>query len=215
MLRDTAIIPALFALLAGAFFFWWIYYRKEFAVSSRGLLLALRMLALLGIVLLLWNPGLAMGAGSAAPRFVLLDASASMSAATDEGETIWAHAVRRAEALAAEGNTRILLVGGTPQPIATESLEARTPSAERSSLVEGLRAAAEAGARDVILLSDRRVEDPLAAADLARQLGLTVSVEALPESGPNRGISRLSLPADIGGWCAPGGPGGDPGLVAR
>ena len=202
MLRDTAIVPALLAFVAGAFFFWWIYYRREFAVSSRGLLLSLRTLALLGIVALLWNPGLTLGAGGTAPRFVLLDGSASMSALGAGGEPIWTEAVQRARALAGDADTRILLAGETPRALAADALEQTTPTAERSSWLEGLRTAAEAGAREVVLLSDRRFDDPLSGAELARQLGLDVVVESLPEAGPNRGISRLSVPATVEGGVA-------------
>ncbi|MDH3224362.1 MAG: hypothetical protein OEO23_11650 [Gemmatimonadota bacterium] len=197
MPRDTAFVPALLVLLGGATFFWWIYYRREFAVSSRGLLFVMRLLALGGIVLLLWNPGLGLGSGDAPPRFVLLDRSASMSAGMADGGDVWSHAVARARDLAAPGGTRIVLLGETPESAEPEDLDDVRPSADRSSWLEGLRAAAEAGAREVVLVTDGRLEDPLGGVDLAQALGVAVVVDPLPSAAPNRGISRLTLPADV------------------
>ncbi|MGI9626072.1 MAG: hypothetical protein ACR2QM_04495 [Longimicrobiales bacterium] len=192
---------ALVVLVLAGGFFWWIYYRREFAVGSRPLLLGARLLTLLGLILLLWNPALPWGSGAATPRFVLLDASASMSAAADGGTTggtLWDAAVSRAQELAADGY-RVLLTGSQVIPTDAAGLSQLTPEGTSSTASEALSVAVEAGAREVVLLSDLRLEDPLAAAALAERGQIRIEVDSLPIAASNVGLARVILPASVEG----------------
>ena len=182
-------------LLAGGFC-GWIYYRREFEVRARGVLLAARLLAVAGVVALLWNPVLPTGPrGAGQERFVILDASASMAAAAaTPGATIWDEAVRRAGTLADAG-ARILVLGEGVHAVDPAALDTLRPAGTRSVLAEAVTVAAEAGAHEVILLSDRRVRDPIATASIARRLGVGLAADTLPGAAPNLGIGRLLLPA--------------------
>ena len=194
-------------LLAGGFC-GWIYYRREFEVRARGVLLAARLVAVAGVVALLWNPVLPTGPRATGPeRFVILDASASMAAAAPAPTaarapapeaaptpTIWDEAVRRAVALA-DGGARILVPDEPVHAIEPAALHTLQPAGTGSRLAGAVTVAAEAGAREVVLLTDRRVRDPIATAAIARRLGVGLTVDALPGTAPNLGIGRLVLPA--------------------
>ena len=180
------LLIALLVLAAG--FCGWIYYRREFEVRARGVLLAARLVAVAGVVALLWNPVLPAGSrGSGPERFVLLDASLSMSA-------VWDEAVRRASELARDG-ARVLVVGDGVRAADPARLADLEPGGVRSLLAEAVSVAAEAGAREVVLLTDRRVSDPIATAAVARRLGVGLAVDTLPGAAPNLGIGRLVVPA--------------------
>ncbi len=182
-------------LLLAAAFCGWIYFRREFEVRARGVLLAARLVAVAGVVALLWNPTLPTAPRGAGPeRFVVLDASASMAAAASPTSTIWDEAVRRAAALAADG-ARVLVLGDGVHAAAPARLDSLHPAGTRSRLAEAVSVAAEAGAREVVLLTDRRVRDPIATAALARRLGVGLAVDTLPGAASNLGIGRLLLPA--------------------
>ena len=189
-------------VLAGGFC-GWIYYRREFEVPARGVLLAARLVAVAGVVALLWNPTLPTAPRGAGPeRFAILDASASMAAATGAATasaptpTIWDAAVRRAAALAADG-ARVLVLGEGVHTLDPAAPDAPAPTATRSLLAEAVTVAAEAGAREVVLLTDRRVRDPIATASIARRLGVGIAVDTLPGAASNLGIGRLLLPATV------------------
>lgn len=197
MPRDTAFLSALLALVAAGGFFWWIYYRREFSVPSRGMLLAARLVSLLGVVLLLWNPAAPWGAERSAPRFVILDGSASMAASGPEGVPLWDVAAERAQRLVRGQGYRLLVAGPGVEPTDLDALSTRSPRGGSSTLTGALSVAAEAGARDIVVLTDRRVEDPLASSALARRLGLSVRVDSLPGAAPNVGVARLELPLAV------------------
>lgn len=183
-------------LLAGGFC-GWVYFRREFAVRRRGLLLTARLVTVAGVVALLWNPAVPTGGPGAGPeRYLVLDASASMSALTTEGEPIWGEAVTRAAALAAEGARLLVARDGVhaPDPAVLDTLQ---PAGARSLLAEAVTVAAEAGAREVVLLTDRRVRDPIATASVARRLGVSVSADTLGRAASNLGIDRLVVPATV------------------
>ena len=189
------LIPLL--LLAGGFC-GWIYFRREFAVRSRGLLLAARLVVVAGVVALLWNPVLPdAGDGAGPERYLILDASASMSAVTADGTPVWAAAVERATELAGGGARLLVARNGVlaPEPAALDTLQ---PSGTVSVLAEAVAVAAEAGAREVVLLTDRRLHDPVATASAARRLGVGLATDTLPPAAANLGIGRLVVPAAIG-----------------
>ena len=181
-------------LLAGGFCTW-IYYRREFEVRGRAVLLAARLVAVVGVVALLWNPVLPAGPRGAAPdRYLILDASASMTARTPAGPTIWEEAASRAADLSGD-DARLLVAADRVYPGDPAALDTLQPSGARSVLAEAVRVAAEAGAREVVLLTDRRLADPVATAAIARRLGVSLAVDTLPGAGDNLGVARLALPA--------------------
>ena len=188
-------VPALLFLLVAGGVCGWVYYRREFRVRARPLLLAARVGAVAGVTALIWNPIVATAPADAAPgHFVILDASASMSANTPDGVPVWDAAVARARQRAADG-ARLLSAGGSVTAIDPDSLAAVSPLAVRSVLGEAVAIAAEAGAREITLITDRRVSDPVAITRTARRLGVGVSVDSLRAPGANLGLARLVVPA--------------------
>jgi len=152
-------------LVAGAVgFAAWIYTRRELPIPGLGLLGALRALVLVLVLLLLWDPRLPGGprGGTADGRWVLLDASASMSAGASEDGADWASTLELAGELARTG-AQVLLFGETPRVVPVDSLDALLPVASVSRLAPALARAAEAGATDVTVLSDLRLDDPVEA----------------------------------------------------
>lgn len=183
-------------ILAGGFCAW-VYYRREFAVGSRAVLLAARVLAVAGVVALLWNPVVPTGPRRDAPdRYVILDASASMGARSPEGDRLWDLAVERARAHTEDG-ARLLVAGTVPRAVAPDSLDSLSPTGVESLLVEAVTVAAEAGGREVVLVTDRRVRDPVATAMIARRMGVQLAVDTLAPAGDNLGLGRLVVPASV------------------
>ena len=193
------LLPVLAALALAGGFSAWVYYRREFAVRGRAFLLAARLLALAGVLAILWNPSVPAAGRAVSERFVILDASASMAALTTTGEPVWTSAAARARAMAQEG-ARVLVAGVAPSDAGlaarADSLDALSPRGHESVLAPAVGTAAEAGAREIVLVTDRRVADPVAVAAAARRLGVRVEVDsAVAAPGPNLGVSRLVLPA--------------------
>ena len=190
-----SLAPALLLLLVAGGFCGWVYYRREFKVRSRHLLLAARLATVAGVVAIIWNPMIpATPAGAPPARFVILDASASMSAGTSDGTPLWEAAVRRARTLAG-GGARLLVAGTTTTAWDPDSLDAAAPDGVASVLADAVRVAAEAGAREITLVTDGRVGDPVAATAVARRLGVSLGVDSLPRAAENLALARLVLPA--------------------
>lgn len=188
-------VPALLLLLAAGGFCGWVYYRREFTVRSRPLLLAARVVTVAGVVAIIWNPVIPATPGGAPPaRFVILDASASMAAGAADGTPLWEAAVERAQALAGDG-ARLLLTGPATAAWDPGSLDAAAPDGAESALADAVRVAAEAGARQITLVTDGRVADPVAATAIARRLGVSLEVDSLPRAAANLALARLVLPA--------------------
>ncbi|MHB1194487.1 MAG: hypothetical protein ACYC6F_15800 [Longimicrobiales bacterium] len=188
MIRVVAFL-VLAGALAGAAF--WVYVRAEPPVSARLPLAGLRAGALVVLLALLFDLRLPWGgAGEDAPRWALLDASASMSAA---GGAAWAGARARAAELEAEGWTVVPfgegvgMAGGGPG----------VPGALRTELAPALARAAEAGARQVRVLSDLRFEDPAAAALALAAAPVSVTFEPFGGAVRNAGLGPLRV-ADQG-----------------
>ena len=76
-----------------------------------------------------------------------------------------------------------------------DSLGAAVPDGVESRLAGAVGVAAEAGARHVTLVTDRRLDDPVAAATAARRLGVGLAVDSLGAPEENLGLARLVLPA--------------------
>jgi len=190
-----SLAPALLLILAAGGFCGWVYYRREFKVRSRPLLLAARLATVAGVVAIIWNPTIPATPGGAPPaRFVILDASASMSAGTADGTPVWETSVERARTLAADG-ARLLVAGTATSAWDPDSLDAAAPDGAESLLADAVRVAAEAGARGITLVTDGRVADPVAATAIARRLGVSLGVDSLPRAAPNLALARLVLPA--------------------
>lgn len=190
-----SLAPALLLFLAAGGFCGWVYLRREFTVRSRPLLLAARVAIVAGVAAIIWNPMIPSTPGGAPPaRFVILDASASMSAGTADGTRLWETAVGRARALAEDG-ARILVAGAATTARDPGALEGVVPDGAESVLADAVRVAAEAGAREITLVTDRRVGDPVAATTVARRLGVSLGVDSLPAAAANLALARLVLPA--------------------
>lgn len=194
------LLPAVALLALAGGFSAWVYYRREFAVRGRALLLAVRLLALAGVLAILWNPSVPAAARRAlSDRFVILDGSASMAALDATGEPAWTRAAARARTLAHEG-ARLLVTQG-PRSVAglpahPDSLAVLAPEGHESVLAPAVGTAAEAGAREIVLVTDRRVADPVAVAAAALRLGVHVEVDStLAPPDLNLGLSRLVVPA--------------------
>ena len=161
------------------------------------MLLAARLIAVAGVVALLWNPVLPTGPRSDAPdRYVILDASASMGARSADGSVLWEAAVQRARA-EAEAGARVLVADAGVRTVDPDSLDALAPSGVESLLAEAVAVAAEAGAREVVLVTDRRLHDPVATALTARRLGVSLAVDTLAQADDNLGLGRLVVPASV------------------
>lgn len=182
----------LFLALAGGLVAYtlWIYLRVELAVPAARLLAVVRVVALVLILILLFDPRLPAGLTGAEDRWVLVDATASMAATGDDGTAVWDAALARAAELESDG-WRVVRFGAGEIGIAEAGWE--TPERTGSTLGPALAAAAEAGAREVVVLSDMRFEDAVGAEAALLSLPLSVSFERLGGDVPNEGISRLTV----------------------
>ncbi len=201
----AAVVVLVVAFLLVGGFCTWVYFRREFAVQRRASLLAARLVAVAGVVALLWNPVVAGDVRGGGPdRYVIVDASASMGARTANGEAVWESALGRARAWVDDG-ARLLVVDAGVPAVAVDSLNQLAPSAVSSRLSEAVAVAAEAGAREVVLITDRRLDDPVATAVTAQRLGVGLAVDTLPQAASNLGLGRLVLPASgVGGEAVRG-----------
>jgi len=190
-------------LVAGAGgFAAWIYVRRELPIPGRGLLGTIRALILGLVLLLLWDPRLPLGPRSDTSEgsWVLLDVSASMSARASagvaEGSASWAAALERAGEFA-EAGAQILVFGETPQIVAFDSLDTLLPVASASRLAPALARAAEAGARDVTVLSDLRLDDPVEAELSGGRSPFSFRIERSGGPVRNAGVARFELPSRV------------------
>lgn len=182
---------------AGAALSVWHYRRRETPGRGRLLLAALRSAAIALVLLVLWDPQLP---GSAAARtqgsVVLLDGSVSMGA----DSSAWASAV--AAARERSGERPVLVWGDVVRPTAGDSLAPLLPHAGRSRLLPALQAAAEAGARDVVVITDGRVEDAAEVARWLPRLGLRVETVMVGDDVANRSLAEADAPP----WVPEGEP---------
>lgn len=176
------IFLALAAPLAGYAF--WIYSRAELRVRGSVVLAVLRTATLVLLLALLLDVRVPWGGAEASSgRWVLLDASASMAA---DGGAAWDSASARARSLEADGWQVV--------PFAADlEASATTPVSPRSLLAPVLVRAAEAGVRQVRVLSDLRFQDPVASAAALAATGLDASFEAFGTPVTNAGVSSLTV----------------------
>jgi hypothetical protein len=171
---------------------WWHYRHRELPGRGRQLLAALRAAAVALVLLLLFSPEMRVGAdpGGGAAVQVLLDASLSMALPTETGQSRWQVAVDRATA----SDAPVLLFGDRVRSAAASELPDSVPGDARSLLLPALRAAAEAGARRVVVVTDGGIED---AAEVGRWLpGLGVEVEwqRVDDVVANRSLVSVEAP---------------------
>jgi hypothetical protein len=189
-------MPLLLPILVAAAvaFAFWTYHRRELPVPGRWVPAALRAAGLVLVALLLVDPRFPV-AGSASERWVLIDASASMGVGVP-GASPWDSARARAELLRAEG-ARVLRFGGEPVATPDDSALVVPPDASRSRLVPALERAAESGAREVVVVTDLRLEDPVAARAALERIGLGVRFSVVGQDLRNAGVAELALPDDL------------------
>lgn len=183
MIRLVSFLALAGALALTAF---WVYLRSELSVPGRLALASLRAAALVLLLALLFDVRLPWGAGRDAPRWALLDASASMSAA---GGAAWRAALERARALEASGWTVVPFDSG----VEARGLVGLEPVARRTELGPALARAVEAGSREVRVLSDLRFEDPVAAAAAVAAAPVSVTFEAFGGELRNAGLGALRV----------------------
>lgn len=176
-----------------------LYRFREPPGPGRPALVLLRWLALALILLLLFNPTVPVGR-DATPPMPLLDRSLSMALGRDT--TPWVDAVAAVRRTSAN---RVTLFGDTVRTVPVEALDTLQPTAQSSMLEPALRAAAEAGARSVVVWTDGRIADARRADRLARDLGLTVELRRLDVDVRDFAVVELDAPA----WTR----GGDPAAV--
>jgi hypothetical protein len=180
----------------------WHYRRRETPGRGRTALALLRAVTLAILLLLLFDPELPAGAVRA-PRGtqVLLDASLSMTLpAESAGSTRWDRAVAMARQRA--GDRPVLLFGDRPRPVRPDSLPAALPSDGRSRMLPALQAAAEAGVRRVVVITDGAIEDADDIARWAPRLGIEVEPVRIGGNVANRTLAEVSAPA----WLEAGQP---------
>jgi hypothetical protein len=180
----------------------WHYRARETPGRGRMVLALLRAGTLSLILLLLFGPGLP-GSGPARTRGtqVLLDASLGMGMPVAvDGESRWSRAVPLARSRA--GGRDVLLFGERVRPLPAGDLPERVPGDGRSLLLPALQAAAEAGVRRVIVITDGGIEDAAAVARWAPRLGVEVVAELVGEPLPNRSLVEAVAPS----WARAGEP---------
>ena len=181
--------------LAAAALSLWHYHRRETPGRGRTLLALLRAGALSLLMLLLVDPSLP-ARSAAAPRgaMVLLDGSLSL-----EGGA-WSEAAALARNRA--GERPVLVFGDGVRRVAADSLPTVAPGDVRSRLLPALQAAAEAGVRRVVVVTDGRIEDAEAAARWVPRLGLEVETVLVGDDVANRTLAEVSAPS----WVEAGEP---------
>ncbi len=172
----------------------WTYGRRELPVAGRWMPATLRAAALVLVLLLLVDPYLP-AVGTGPELWVLVDGSASMAIGSPGG-TPWDSARTRADLLRADG-ARVLRFGELPAALPADSALLLPPADPHSRLVPALERAAEAGARDLVVISDFRVEDPVAAGAALARLGMGARFVGVGGEVRNAGIAGLALPADL------------------
>ena len=179
---------------AGGAFAAWTYRRRELPVPGRWVPATLRAAALALALLLLLDPRLPAAQGRP-ERWVLVDGSTSMAVPSEAaGTAAWDSARGAAERLRAEG-ARVLRFGGTAA--AEDSALGSPPTDPRSQLVPALERAAESGAREIVVVSDFRLEDPVAARAAFQRLGVDARFIAVGGEIRNAGLAELTVPGDV------------------
>ena len=189
MIRFLLFLGLAAALVAFAF---WVYLRVELSVEGARRLAVVRSIVLVTILALLFDPRLPSAApGGVSGRWVLLDASLSMSTVDESGASAWFGAEQRAAELEFDG-WRVVRFGGSDLTPVVD--EAGIPDRLSSLLAPALVAAAEGGAREIRILSDMRFSDAVAIRSAVAELPVRVTFESFGGAVENAGIGRFLVP---------------------
>lgn len=185
------LFSALASLLVAYAF--WVYLRVDLRVPAARTLAVVRAVTLVLALLLLFDPRLPTDAvgGGAGERWVLLDASLSMSATREDGTSPWSDALARADALTSEGWT---VVRFGDERVGTATDRDGEPDQLASRLAPAVTTAAESGVRAVRVLTDARFEDAVTLRSTLTELPLDVTFESFGHGVVNAGIARLHVP---------------------
>ncbi|MGH7501200.1 MAG: hypothetical protein ACREL7_05515 [Longimicrobiales bacterium] len=173
----------------------WIYRRREAAGRGRAWLAVLRAIGLALLLLLLFDPDLPGTTRNGGPAArILLDHSLSMGLAGGN-RSHWQAAQAAIEREAAAARQGVMLFGDAPQTVAAGSIDTIPPGAQHSLLLPAIQAMAEAGVREVIVVSDGGIEDAEEVVRWLPRLGVEARVVRVGDVVSNRGIVELSAPA--------------------
>ena len=180
-------------ICAGLFSFW-VYSRMEIAISSWKSLAILRFLTLSMVLLLIWDPNIPVARTEIGQDtvWVLLDGSQSMRP-TDQSRPGLLEEVMERLTEMEEMPLRIMLFGERPRFVSADSVESIDFRDELSTLGPALVSAAEAGASDVLVLSDFRINDVETLDSYSQTYGLDVKFERLDMERRNAGVEDFMV----------------------
>ena len=180
-------------ICAGLFSFW-VYSRMEIAISSWKSLAILRFLTLSMVLLLIWDPNIPVARTEIGQDtvWVLLDGSQSMRP-TDQSRPGLLEEVMERLTEMEEMPLRIMLFGERPRFVSADSVESIDFRDELSRLGPALVSAAEAGASDVLVLSDFRINDVETLDSYSQTYGLDVKFERLDMERRNVGVEDFMV----------------------
>ena len=189
----SALVLTGLVICAGLFSFW-VYSRMEIAISSWKSLAILRFLTLSMVLLLIWDPNIPVARTEIGQDtvWVLLDGSQSMRP-TDQSRPGLLEEVMERLTEMEEMPLRIMLFGERPRFVSADSVESIDFRDELSTLGPALVSAAEAGASDVLVLSDFRIDDVETLDSYSQTYGLDVKFERLDMERRNVGVEDFMV----------------------
>ncbi|MCH2452347.1 MAG: hypothetical protein MK221_03995 [Gemmatimonadetes bacterium] len=166
----------------------------EIAISSWKSLAILRFLTLSMVLLLIWDPNIPVARTEIGQDtvWVLLDGSQSMRP-TDQSRPGLLEEVMERLTEMEEMPLRIMLFGERPRFVSADSVESIDFRDELSTLGPALVSAAEAGASDVLVLSDFRINDVETLDSYSQTYGLDVKFERLDMERRNVGVEDFMV----------------------
>ena len=189
----SALVLTGLVICAGLFSFW-VYSRMEIAISSWKSLAILRFLTLSMVLLLIWDPNIPVARTEIGQDtvWVLLDGSQSMRP-TDQSRPGLLEEVMERLTEMEEMPLRIMLFGERPRFVSADSVESIDFRDELSTLGPALVSAAEAGASDLLVLSDFRINDVETLDSYSQTYGLDVKFERLDMERRNVGVEDFMV----------------------
>ena len=189
----SALVLTGLVICAGLFSFW-VYSRMEIAISSWKSLAILRFLTLSMVLLLIWDPNIPVARTEIGQDTVwmLLDGSWSMRPTDQSRPELLAEVMERLTEME-EMPLRIMLFGERPRFVSADSVESIDFRDELSRLGPALVSAAEAGASDVLVLSDFRIDDVETLDSYSQTYGLDVKFERLDMERRNVGVEDFMV----------------------
>jgi len=189
----SALVLTGLVISAGLFSFW-VYSRMEIAISSWKSLAILRFLTVLVVLLLIWDPNIPVARTEIGQDtvWVLLDGSRSMRPTDQSRPELLAEVMERLTEME-EMPLRIMLFGERPRFVSADSVESIDFRDELSRLGPALVSAAEAGASDVLVLSDFRIDDVEILDSYSQTYGLDVKFERLDMERRNVGVEDFMV----------------------